>query len=69
MMGSGVLLWLLFGAAIGAGLVLLLQAMLGSDGHPAKEHKRRALDILNERFARGEIEHHELEERRKVLRS
>lgn len=65
-MGYSLLLWLLFVAAIIAGLVLLLQASRGRD-HRTRKDESRALCILNARFARGKIERDEYEERRKVL--
>ena len=60
------LLWLLFFAAIVAGIVLLLQALL-APGHRSSESKHHAVEILNERFARGEIDGDEFEVRRKLL--
>lgn len=66
-MGFGMLLWLLFVAAIVVGVILLLQALMGRDSQRARKDELRALEVLNERFARGEIERDEFEERRKVL--
>lgn len=62
-MGLGMLL---FFALIVVGIVLLLRPATGSE--PRREHDR-ALEILNERFARGEIDREEYEERRRVLES
>jgi putative membrane protein len=62
-MGLGMLLFL---ALIVVGIVLLLRPTVGSE--PRREHDR-ALEILNERFARGEIDREEYEERRRVLES
>ena len=59
---------------IGGPLVLLL-ALIGviaivvwivQWGHNSRRH-RTALDILNERFARGEIERAEYDEKRKLI--
>ncbi|MBL29143.1 MAG: hypothetical protein CMM50_16545 [Rhodospirillaceae bacterium] len=48
-------------------LVVLLIRWLG-DGHTGFGPRRRtALDILEERFARGEIDHEEFEARRRRL--
>jgi putative membrane protein len=50
-------------------LVVLLVRWLGGAGHAAPPHPavKTPLDILKERFARGEIDKEELEERRRVL--
>lgn len=62
-------LWmiLVFGALI-AGIVLLVR-WLGSPhgGGSSQAPNNRALDILKERFARGEIDKEEFEERRRLL--
>jgi putative membrane protein len=62
-MGLGMLLFL---ALIVVGIVLLLRPAVGSE--PRRE-RNRALEILDERFARGEIDREEYEERRRVLES
>lgn len=62
-MGLGMLL---FFALIVVGIVLLLRPAAASE--PRREHDR-AIEILNERFARGEIDREEYEERRRVLES
>lgn len=71
MMGWMMLLWLLFLAAIIVGIVLLVRALWGSEGRgeAAERGRRRALEILEERFARGEIDREEFEERRGAIRS
>lgn len=61
-MGLGMLL---FFALIVVGIVLLLRP---AASETRREHDR-ALEILNERFARGEIDREEYEERRRVLES
>lgn len=49
-------------------VVILLVRWLGGHGHPHHAPAgRTALDILKERFARGEIDKAEFEERRRVL--
>lgn len=60
-MGLGMLL---FFALIVVGIVLLLRPT----PEPRREHDR-AIEILNERFVRGEIDREEYEERRRVLES
>ena len=56
-------------AAIVAVIVLLFRAMGGGHGGRASPRRdgKAALDILEERFARGEIDAQELEERRRLL--
>jgi putative membrane protein len=51
-------------------LVVLLVRWLGEPGHGVTSHNppgKTPLDILKERFAKGEIDKDELEERRRVL--
>lgn len=59
------LTWILFLAALVVGIVFLVRSLTdrGSVRGPA------ALDILEERFARGEIDRDEFEERRRILHS
>lgn len=69
MMGAwgwfGGLLMMLLMIALIAGAVVLALRLLGHG--PAGRSSGRALDILNERFARGEIDRTEYEERRRAL--
>ncbi|MDP6774906.1 MAG: SHOCT domain-containing protein [Rhodospirillales bacterium] len=56
--------------AVAVVVVVLLVRWLGGTGHGGAVHGppgRTALDILKERFARGEIDKEEFEERRRVL--
>jgi len=51
-------------------VVVLLVRWLGGPGHGASQHDRQGkspLDILKERYARGEIDKEEFEERRRTL--
>lgn len=50
-------------------VVVLLVRWLGSPSHGSAHHSqtRAPLDILKERFAKGEIDKEEFEERRRVL--
>ena len=48
-------------------IVVALVRWLGSPGHGAPPQARTPLDILKGRFARGEIDKAEFEERRRVL--
>lgn len=65
----GPIMMILVIAAVVAAIVLLVR-WLGVPGHGPAIHPpsgRAPLDILKERFARGEIDKEEFEERRKVL--
>jgi len=58
--------------AVVIALVVLLVRWLGDapgrhDGHRGTTHRQTPLDILEERFARGEVEAEEFEKRRKLL--
>jgi len=65
----GPLMMIIFIAAAVAVVVLVVR-WLGGSGHGTAAHPspgRTPLDILKERFARGEIDKEEFEERRRVL--
>ncbi len=65
----GPLMMIVFVAAIVVVVVLMVR-WLGGTGHGAAPHPPPGgtpLDILKERFARGEIDKEEFEERRRVL--
>ena len=56
--------------AVAVVVVVLLVRWLGGPGHGGAQHNPHGkvpLDILKERFARGEIDKEEFEERRRVL--
>ncbi len=54
--------------ALIVGVVVLVVRWLGVGGGPAQGSKpKAALEILEERFARGEIDKDEFEERRRAL--
>lgn len=50
--------------ACGAMMFFMMRGMMGQGGHSSD---KRALDILKERFARGEITQTEYEEKRHLL--
>jgi len=64
----GPLMMIIFFAAIVVVVVLVVR-WLGGAGHGTAHHPppKTPLDILKERFARGEIDKEEFEERRRVL--
>ena len=69
MMIVGPLMMIVFIAAVVAAVVLMVR-WLGGPGHGTAVYPppgRGSLDILKERFARGEIDKEEFEERRRVL--
>jgi putative membrane protein len=67
----GPLMMLVFIAVGVAVIVLVVRALGGFDGRgsasSAMPTQARAIDILKERFARGEIDKEEFEEKRKTL--
>ena len=72
MMGGWMLLWsLLLLALVVLGIVLVVRALQssGERGGDAAPPRPDALRILEERFARGEIDRQEFEERRRTLLS
>lgn len=66
-----VLAMLAFWALVVAGVVMLVGAIRGRDATTTDRHPRAndAFRILDERFARGEIEADEYTKRRELLRS
>ncbi len=63
----GPILMILFIAAAVAVVVLVLRALGGGTRRPAAREGRTALDFLDERFARGEIDKDDYEERKRTL--
>lgn len=71
-LGFGMMvLWAIDLAAIVIGAILLVRALSHSDEQSDRGSVDAAsgLDILEERFARGEIDRDEFEQRRQTLRS
>lgn len=70
MMGCGAmaLLWLLFAVLLVVGVVVLVRA-LTDRGVGTRRGGSSAMEVLEERFARGEIDRDEFEERRRALQS
>jgi len=58
---------LLFLALIAVGVVLVVRSFSHGGQASSRGDGNRALDILDERFARGEIDQQEYEERRRTL--
>jgi len=64
--GSALALWLLVLLAVVAGVVWLVRTVV--DRPAPNGSTNSAIQILEERFARGEIDRDEFEERRRTLR-
>lgn len=66
MMGwAWLLVWVLFLAVLGVGVVFLVRSLTDRGDRAGS----RAMVILEERFARGEIDRDEFEERKRALES
>ncbi len=65
-MGLGMLL---FWGILIAGIVMLVRCFSGSGTCGKSEREKSALDILKERYARGEIEKEEFEQKKRDLES
>lgn len=66
MMAAMGLVWLVVLAGIVVGVVLLIRA-LSDRGRAGHDRERRAIAFLDERFARGDIDREEYENRRRLL--
>ena len=71
-MGVGGWLWMIGGLALLVGIVLIAVRAMGgfdraSSGRTDTSHRPDPVDILRERFARGEITEAEFEQAKRVL--
>lgn len=66
-MGFGMIGMSLFWILLVIALVALVRGMWGSGNPPESGQRRTALDILKERYARGEIERDEFEQKKRDL--
>ena len=66
MMGFGMLFMALFWVALIVGVVLVVKWLMGQGGASREDS---ALDILKKRYARGEINKQEFEERKRDLQA
>jgi putative membrane protein len=67
--GGGMLLWTLLLLLLVVGGVWLAVRAFRDDGGSGADGDSSALRILEDRFARGEIDRDEFDERRRTLRS
>jgi putative membrane protein len=63
----GMTLMLLFWVLVIAGVIVLLRRIRARDLDPDRAAHRSALDVLKERYARGEIDREEFEQKRRDL--
>ena len=66
-MGFGMIGMVLFWVLVILGIVVLVKRVGGSPASSGTQAPKTALDILNERYARGDIEKPELEEKKRSL--
>jgi putative membrane protein len=66
-MGWGGVVMLLFWVLVIAGVIVLLRRVRARDLDPERAPPRTALNILKERYARGEIDREEFEQKRRDL--
>lgn len=68
-MGFGMISVVLFWVLVILGIVILVKWIAGSSSGPSQPPAKTALDILKERYARGEIDKQEFEEKKRDLSS
>lgn len=66
-MGFGMIGMSLFWILLIVAIVALVKGTWGSAGAPQRRPEKTALDILRERYARGEIEKEEFEQKKRDL--
>ena len=66
---GGGLMMILFWAAIIFFIIWIVREISGKNNSDKTHHPKSALDILNERYAKGEIDKKEFEEKKKDLSS
>lgn len=66
-MGWGMGWWWIIGLIIVIAIVWMMIKGMNQTNNPNQQGSKTALDILKERYARGEIDKQEFEERRKDL--
>lgn len=66
-MGFGMISMVLFWVLVILGIVVLVRHVGGSSASSGAPPSKTALDLLNERYARGEIDKQEFEEKKRDL--
>lgn len=66
-MGIGLISMVLFWVLIIVGIVVLVKWLAGGPAAPGQPPARTALDLLRERYARGEVEREEFEQKKRDL--
>ncbi len=66
-MGWGMMGMSLFWILLIVAIVLFVRSMQGADTSSGRRQEKTALDILKERYARGEIERDEFEQKKRDL--
>jgi putative membrane protein len=66
--GMGIGMLLIWGVFI-VGIVALGKYIWGSGSCAGRNHEKSALDLLKERYARGEIEREEFDQKKRDLKS
>jgi putative membrane protein len=65
--GFGWVLMILFWAIVIAAVIVLVKWLFADSGHGDRRGSKSALDILKERYARGEIGREEFEQKKREL--
>lgn len=68
-MGFGMISVVLFWVLVILGIVILVKWIAGGSSGPGQPPGKTALDILKERYARGEIDREEFEQKKRDLAS
>jgi len=63
--GVGILFWILILVVV----VFLVRALSGDSSSGRRGREKSAMDILEERYAKGEIDHEEFDRRKRELRN